>query len=239
MSAAPSPPLLRRAVLVRVVPMLVFMAWLALRGQLGTASAPAVQGQGAWWFDVRWLYGVQVAAVAVLLLGWWRHYGEFTRQRLPSAREWALAVVAGLAVFAAWIHLDAPWMTLGSPSAPFVPRLVDGRLDWSLILMRGAGAVLVVPIMEELFWRSFLMRWVDDARFEVVQPESASIKAIVLSTFVFVLAHTLWLAAAVAGLVYAWLYRSTGKLWVAVVAHAVTNAALAAWVIHTGQWRFW
>ena len=60
-----------------------------------------------------------------------------------------------------------------------------------------------------------------------------------LSTFVFTLAHTLWLAAAIAGLVYALLYVKTGKLWVAVIAHAVTNAALGVWVVMTGNWRFW
>jgi CAAX prenyl protease-like protein len=65
------------------------------------------------------------------------------------------------------------------------------------------------------------------------------LRAIVLSTFVFTLAHTLWLAAAIAGLAYALLYVRTGKLWVAVIAHATTNAVLGAWVIATEQWRFW
>ena len=60
-----------------------------------------------------------------------------------------------------------------------------------------------------------------------------------LSTFVFMLAHTLWLAAIVAGLAYAWLYVRSGKLWLAIVAHAVTNAALAAWVIAGQRWEFW
>jgi len=53
-----------------------------------------------------------------------------------------------------------------------------------------------VPLMEELFWRSFLMRWIQAARFEAVVPQRVGLKAVLLSTFVFVLAHTLWLAAA-------------------------------------------
>ena len=93
--------------------------------------------------------------------------------------------------------------------------------------------------MEELFWRSFLMRWLESARFETVDPRRIGIKAIVLSTFVFTLAHTLWLAAIVAGLAYALLYRSSGKLWCAVIAHAVTNGLLGIWVVQTGQWQFW
>ena len=59
------------------------------------------------------------------------------------------------------------------------------------------------------------------------------------SSAVFALAHTLWLAALLAGLAYAWLYRSTGTLWAAVIAHAVTNGLLGAWVVATGQWHYW
>ena len=101
------------------------------------------------------------------------------------------------------------------------------------------GLSLVVPVMEELFWRSFLMRWVQSPVFEAVDPRRVGARAIVLSTFVFVLAHTLWLAAAVAGLAYALLYRQTGKLWVAVIAHAVTNLVLGLWVVRTANWAFW
>jgi uncharacterized protein len=96
-----------------------------------------------------------------------------------------------------------------------------------------------VPLIEELFWRSFLMRWIAQPIFQGVAPQHVGLRAVVLSTFVFTLAHTLWLAAALAGLAYALLYVRTGKLWAAVTAHAVTNAALGAWVIATGQWRFW
>jgi CAAX prenyl protease-like protein len=75
--------------------------------------------------------------------------------------------------------------------------------------------------------------------FQGVEPRRVGIKAVVLSTFVFMLAHTLWLAAIVAGLAYAWLYMRSSKLWMPVIAHAVTNGALGAWVLATGQWQFW
>jgi uncharacterized protein len=54
-----------------------------------------------------------------------------------------------------------------------------------------------------------------------------------------VLAHTLRLSAAVAGLAYAWLYVRSGKLWLPVIAHAVTIGALGVWVVATGNWQFW
>lgn len=222
----------RRSALVRVAPFAFFMAVLALRGH-----APSY---GSWGFDPRWLYALQAGGTAVLLAWWWREYGELARQTWPTLREAALAVAVGVAVFVLWVNLDAPWMTLATGATePFVPRTVAGGLDWPLIVMRIAGAALLVPVMEELFWRSFLMRWIQRPQFERVAPRQVGLRAIVLSTFVFVLAHNLWLAAAIAGLVYALLYVRSGRLWVPVIAHAVTNGALGIWVVATGQWQFW
>jgi len=222
---------LSRSALARIVPFVLFMMLLALR-----ASLPAEGGAG---IDPRWVYGVGVLVVGSSL--WWfrRDYGELAAQMRPDARETLLAAAVGLVVFACWITLDAPWMTLGVPMANFRPLDAAGGLNWPLIAVRWIGAALLVPVMEELFWRSFLMRWIDKPSFETVVPQRVSAKAVVLSTFVFTLAHTLWVAAVIAGLAYAWLYLRTGKLWVPIVAHAVTNGVLGAWVVATGNWSFW
>lgn len=224
-------PLPSRSAVARIAPFAVFMALLIARSQ-----APA---DGAWGFDAQWLYGLSVVAAAGLLAWWWREYGELARQTLPDARESLIAVAAGAAVFVLWIHLDAPWMTIGVPSAPFQPLTATRAIDWPQVVVRFAGAALLVPLMEELFWRSFLMRWIERPVFQGVAPQRVGVRAVLLSTFVFTLAHTLWLAAAIAGIVYALLYIKTGKLWVAVIAHAVTNGALGVWVIATGNWQFW
>jgi CAAX prenyl protease-like protein len=222
---------LNRAAIVRIAPFALFMLLPALAG-----IAPA---DGAWGFDPRWAYGISVLLVAALMFWWRREYGELFAQTVPSWRETALAAATGVAVFWLWIQLDEPWMRLGEATSGFRPVNLDGELIWALVLSRWLGATLLVPVMEELFWRSFLMRWLRSARFEAVLPHQAGIKAVVLSTFLFTLAHTLWLGAVVAGLAYAWLYMRTGKLWVAIVAHAVTNALLGGWVVLTGSWGFW
>ena len=220
-----------RAALVRIFPFAAFMVLLALRGSLPP--------EGAFGLDPRWVYGLTVLVVGGLLAWFWREYGELVAQTLPSVSEAALAVVVGAVVFGLWISLDAPWMRLGEASAGFIPTDAQGRLMWPLIAVRWVGASLLVPVMEELFWRSFLMRWVQSPQFESVLPQRVGLKAVVLSTFVFMLAHTLWLAAIIAGLAYAWLYVRTGKLWVPIIAHAVTNGALGVWVVMTGKWAFW
>lgn len=221
---------IRPSALARCAPFAVFMLLLAARGSL--------PGQAG--FDPRWLYAVSVVATAAVLAWFWRDYGELARANAPSGREVLLGAATGLVVFALWIHLDAAWMQIGTPTAPFTPLAADGSgIDWPLVAVRWIGATLLVPVMEELFWRSFLMRWIQSPTFEAVEPRRVGLKAVVLSTFVFMLAHTLWLAAIVAGLAYAWLYRRTGKLWVAVIAHGVTNGALGVWVVATGNWAFW
>ena len=220
-----------RAALVRILPFALFIALFALRG--------AMPADGSWGMDPRWVYGGSVLLVGGLL--WWfrREYGELVAQRWPTWRELALAVVVGLLVFYLWTQLDAPWMRLGEATAGFRPVDARGNVMWPLAAVRWVGAALMVPVMEELFWRSFLMRWIERAQFESVDPQRVGLRAVVLSTFVFMLAHTLWLAAIVAGLAYAWLYVRTGKLWVPVVAHAVTNGVLGVWVVLTGNWGFW
>jgi CAAX prenyl protease-like protein len=218
-----------RSALVRVAPFALFMLLLAVRG--------AVPASGA--IDARQIYGVSLLLVGGLLIGFRREYGELARQNWPTWREAGLAAGVGAVVFWLWIMLDAPWMQLAPATAAFKPLDGQGQPMWPLIAVRWIGATLLVPVMEELFWRSFLMRWIEHHRFEAVDPRRIGAKAIVLSTFLFMLAHTLWLAAIVAGLAYAWLYRRTGKLWVAVIAHAVTNGALGVWVVMTGNWAFW
>lgn len=220
-----------RAAAVRSIPFAVFMLLLLLRG--------AVPADGRWGLDGRWIYPVTVVAVGALLWHWRREYGELAAQTWPDRRELGWATLVGFAVFLLWTRLDAPWMRIGSSTAGFVPLDDRDALIWPLLVVRWLGAALLVPVMEELFWRSFLMRWIASPRFEGVAPRSVGLRAIVLSTFVFVLAHTLWLAAAIAGLAYAWLYVRSGRLWTAVVAHAVTNGALGIWVVATGRWEFW
>ena len=51
--------------------------------------------------------------------------------------------------------------------------------------------------------------------------------------------HGLWFAGIVAGLAYALLYRRSGNLWAAIIAHSITNLLLGCWVVYSGNWQFW
>jgi len=213
------------AAVPRSVPFALYILFLA--------SGPLVSG-----FDVRWLYPVQVGLVALALAWYWRRYEELPGLRTLAGGHWALAFAIGLVVFILWIQLDAPWMMVGEPGAGYDPR-DDGRINVPLALLRLAGAALVVPVMEELFWRSFVMRWIDKAAFLTLSPVAVSLKALLFSSVVFGLEHHLWFAGVIAGLAYGWLYRVSGNLWVPIIAHAVTNGLLGVWVLYTGSWQYW
>jgi CAAX prenyl protease-like protein len=152
--------------------------------------------------------------------------------------ECLLAVAVGWLVFAAWIAFDSGWATLGEPGA-FDPRAPDGRLDVPLVALRVLGMAIAVPVMEELFWRSFLMRRIDAQDFLALDPRAVSMLAFGLSCALFASEHTLWFAGLLAGAAYGALYRHSRNLWIPILSHATTNATLAIWILATGSWHLW
>jgi len=185
-----------------------------------------------------WLTAARGVAVATVLLLFWRHYTELRFATAAPVREWLVAIAVGFAVTFAWIHLDRGWMAFGGGPG-FDPTRPDGTVDWTLAGLRLFGLALVVPVMEELFWRSFLMRWIDARDFLAFDVKRTSWRAFVISSALFASEHSLWLAGLVAGLGYSWVYVRSGNLWMPIVSHAITNGTLGIWILATGNWRFW
>lgn len=217
-----------RAAMMRIAPFLAYMGFIFVADILERAGI----GVAA----LRWLYPVKIAVVAGLLLLFWRKYDELRAVRI-SLGVVATSVLAGILVLVLWINLNANWMVVGQ-SVGFDPR-DDGQIVWSLVFVRIAGAALVVPVMEELFWRSFLMRWIVAEDFEKVVPRQVKLKSFVATVILFGVEHNLWFAGVVAGSVYSLLYMRTNSLWSAILAHGVTNGLLGLWIISTANWAYW
>lgn len=215
---------------IRIAPFVVFLILMGLEPYIADLLAPVL--------DRRWLYGLRSAVTLLVLLAFWKRYAELHTGPRPAPRIWLLSVAVGIGVFLFWIALDFRPLAFGHPDVPFDPR-VDGAIHAGFALTRLAGSALVVPVIEELFWRSFLMRWLEKPAFLQVAPRAVGWKPLVISSAVFALEHSLWFAGLLAGLVYGELYRRTGSLWVVILAHAVTNAVLGAYVLWTGHWWFW
>jgi CAAX prenyl protease-like protein len=187
--------------------------------------------------DGRWVYGLRVGIVLVALLVLWRYFAELKEAPEARASDWLLGAGVGIVVFLLWIYLDFKPLAF-APGKGFDPSSENG-LDLGLVIVRLAGAALIVPVMEELFWRSFLLRWIHHPSFLSVDPQGVGLKPLLASSVLFASEHRLWFAGLLAGLAYAWLYKKTGNLWVPILAHAVTNGLLGVYVLKTGAWTFW
>ena len=216
----------------RVIPFAVFIGFIALQSLAGERLA-------AWGVDMRWLHAARVVVVASLLALLWRHYTELRGWEGVTAPRLAAAIGAGIAVFLLWINLDFEWARLGK-SIPFDPTLPDGSgLDWQFVAFRLLGLAIIVPIMEELFWRSFLLRWLERNDFWLQDPAKVGMRAMLICAALFALEHNLWLAGFVAGFAYVLVYVLGRNLWLAIISHATTNAALGGWILVTRNWEFW
>ncbi len=217
--------------LSRILPFAIYILFLALGDILAPLFSYLL-------IDTKWLYAIRTAAVITALLYFFRSYAELGNR--PPMEDFLYAGVSGLIVFVVWIFPYPTWLVAGADVAGVNPTLGQSSLEAMLWLStRIMGAALIVPIMEELFWRSFIMRWFDNRDFLSVDPEKISSFAYVGSACLFALEHNLWLAGLFAGLVYGELYKTYKNLWVPIFAHAVTNGVLGIWVVFSGNWQYW
>lgn len=159
----------------------------------------------------------------------------------PNARFLPIAIFAGLAVFAQWILLDRwiPYPHLGARTGFDPSAIGDPGLRMLFLTARFAGLVILVPVMEELFWRSLLLRLFTDSGWRAIPAGSYSWTAFGIVAAGFAAAHPEWLVAAICACAYALLLRRTRSLFACVVAHAVTNLALGVYVVAAHDWKYW
>jgi len=109
-----------------------------------------------------------------------------------------------------------------------------------VLALRAARAVILVPIIEELFWRAFLMRWLVRSDFEKAPLGAYTARAFWITALLFATEHgSYWDVGLVAGIAYNWWMVRSKSLGDCILAHAVTNTALSVWVIASGKWEYW
>jgi len=186
-----------------------------------------------------YIYPIKALMVGTILFLFKKKYQELKFKDLTNLPATMFALAIGLLVFVLWIRMD--W-TLGTAGVPqgFNPSLLPGKyVQIALVFFRVAGAVLVVPLMEELFWRSFLIRFIIDKNFDSVRLGTFTWASFLVTAVLFGLEHNYILAGVMAGVFYNLLLYKTRSLAQCVLSHAVTNLALAIYVVSTGKWQFW
>ena len=210
-------------VLVRVAPFVLFILLTALQGKFGEASR-------------YWIYLGKTLVGAWLI--WWIW---------PLVREmrWKLsweAVLVGVAVFVMWVGIDPFYPKWGNESQgwnPFAQFDGDSTLAWMLFIGRLAGSTLVVPPLEEMFYRSFLYRYIEKADFLSVPMGRFEWKPFLITAAIFGAAHHEWLAGVLCAFAYQGLVCWKKRLGDAITAHAITNFLLGLWVYWKSEWHFW
>ncbi len=184
------------------------------------------------------IYAFKTVLVGAFLWLWREKFREL--YSLPKPKEVGLALFAGLLVCVIWVGGEAFFPQTGASKA-FSPFGQD--LPRSVVLLqiffRLLGAVVVVAVLEELFWRSFLMRYLIDKNFQQVPLGTYTHFSFWAVVFLFALEHFRIVPGAMAGALYGALLCFTRNIWVPILAHATTNLALGLYVLRTGSWGFW
>ena len=209
--------------LVRVIPFAAFAALTMLQGQLGLTSQ-------------YWIYGLKTVVGAWLL---WlvRPYVKEMRWKL----SWE-AVLVGVAVFIAWVGLDGLYPMLAERSGGCNPSEAYGAgsfLAIAFIFVRIVGSSLVVPPLEEIFYRSFIYRYLIKSDFLKIPFGRFEWRAFLIAGVVFGIAHYEWLPGILCAFAYQGLVCRKDRLGDAITAHAITNFLLRVWVVTRGAYQFW
>ena len=181
-----------------------------------------------------WIFPFQTILCGALLFYYRRHYP------LTKPREAGFALFIGLLVFAIWI---SPRELFGAPRRldGFDPDVFAGIFYSSNLVLRFLRLVVVVPLLEEIFWRGFLLRYLAEQDFERVPFGSFAPLPFALVALFFGLAHfgpDFW-PAIVTGALYNLVACKTRSLSACVLAHALTNLLLGVYILSTRHWGFW
>jgi CAAX prenyl protease-like protein len=188
-----------------------------------------------------WLYAIRFFVVLILICVLSRPYLSL-RASHPVA-----SIGIGIAVFVVWVAPDVlfgyrhHWLfeNFLIPSATStLPPWLKGNLKF--IVLRTISSTLLVPVVEELFWRGWMMRWLIDTDFLRVPLGKYVPSAFWIVALFFALEHgPYWEVGLAAGIVYNWWIVRTKNLADCILAHGVTNGVLSAYVLITGQWQYW
>jgi uncharacterized protein len=159
-----------------------------------------------------------------------------------------LSIALGIAVCLLWVGPEIVFpgyhqSVLFSNSVlghPVTTATAAQKSDVTFIVFRILVSVITVPILEELFWRGWLMRWLINPNFEPVPLGTYAPQAFWVVAVLFASEHgSFWDVGLLTGIIYnLWMVR-TKSMWDCILMHAVTNGCLAWYVLHYDKWMYW
>jgi CAAX prenyl protease-like protein len=212
-----------------LAPFLTFLAVMAIEKATGWPTA--------------WMYPARALATLAVLVA-------VSRAPLAArpARPLASAAI-GAAVFALWIAPDVLfgpgyrhfWLFQNSVTGVAASSIPVGlRHSLWFLALRTASCTLLVPPMEELFWRGWAMRWIAASDFQKIPLGTYQAAAFWIVALLFATEHgPYWEVGLATGIIYNWWMVRTRNLTDCIIAHAVTNGLLSAYILLSGQFQYW
>ncbi len=210
-----------------VLPMAVFMVFLALGDFLGLGALE---------------YPVRVVVLAAVI---WFFARPALDLRMP---HWTWSVLLGLATFVVWVAPDvlfpgyrSHWLFENFLTGKVASSVAEPlRSNTMVLVSRAIRASLIVPIVEELFFRGWLMRWLIKNDFLSVKLGTYATDAFWITAAMFSVEHgPYWEVGLLTGIAWNWWMVKTKSLGDCILVHAVTNAALSAYTVFGGHWQYW
>jgi uncharacterized protein len=196
---------------------------------------------GNWPSAYALLYVLKAIATAIALALLWKRY-----TKIPWDWLW-LGVVVGILGTVQWIgmqlFLQKHFVFFCHSPDVFNPldHFQNHAEMIAFITVRLASAVLVVPIMEELFWRDYLWRQILSPNdFKLASVGEWALAPFIIVSGIFATVHgNWWLTAIIWAFMIGGLLISTKSLGACIVAHGVTNLLLGIYVLYSHDWAFW
>ncbi|MCL1910039.1 MAG: CAAX prenyl protease-related protein [Kiritimatiellaeota bacterium] len=203
------------------------------------------------------MYAVRtvLCVVAVCVLRPWRWYPALQKKNVLPA------VIMGLVIFLLWVGFETQFIKNLAPGLaelyekycvfPFgklrdlteftdkPPPYAPSVCGWPLALTRLLGSAFVIAVIEEFFWRGYLLRTAKTPDFLDLDIGYYNPKIFLIVALIFGFQHTEFAAGIITGLVYGYFYLITRDIWAVAIAHITTNLALGVYVLCTGYWWFW
>lgn len=179
---------------------------------------------------------IVVLAALIVFRSTWREIKFDSKWIVPS-------VLIGVVLCAAWIGIEKniPYKHFLDERTAYDPfAQISSDATRALFFgVRFFGLVLLVPVMEEIFWRSFLLRFITKPEFLSLKVGEFSTNALLIGAALFGLSHPEWLPAVIFALAISLWLKYTKSLFACIVVHLVTNLALGIWVVTQRDWIFW
>lgn len=241
-----------------VVPLTAFMVLNWVMQIVEESGLKWSHSDAPWWREhtSHWLLPIQSLICCGILIFFWKHYS------FGPWRGWWVGVIGGVVGIGLWLMPTTLYDVLGMTEETvgvwkyfgLAPRLDGfdpgdmrepfGEMGvWVSGVLRFFRAVVVVALVEEIFWRGFLMRFLlePDGDYWNVPFGVAHWKSYLVTTGAFMLAHQPvdYLGALLFGSLMYWVAVRTKSLFACVLMHGVANLLMGGYALYFQKFGLW